>query len=285
LLTGLTIATVGLTVLVFPVLASGPFAAVDPVVQDIWLSHVAELRPIWDYGSAAWPLMVGVPVLIGLATGALAIRRRQPHAVTLMAWLVVYSILTMFQVRWGLMANILVLPFLLAAVAPVYSRLERNASAVVLRPLLLTAVILAAPTLVILAGPSTLVTSQDCTIDSAVALVGPLPKTTVLASQDPGPEMMYRTTHNVIATPYHRNGDGILFVRDVMSLSPDAARPALAGRDVGLILVCPGRDDLTLPPEPAGTLYEALVTGPRPDWVVDVPTSVDTDYVLFEVTN
>src|SRR3546814_9292280 len=32
---------------------------------------------------------------------------------------------------------------------------------------------------------------------------------TVLAFMDVGPELLYRTRHRVIGTPYHRNGDGI----------------------------------------------------------------------------
>jgi hypothetical protein len=87
----------------------------------------------------------------------------------------------------------------------------------------------------------------------------------------------------VIATPYHRNEEGILFVHEVMSKPPAEAHTDLATREVGLILLCPGRDDVTRPDDPSGTLYEALVEGPTPVWANRLPDPPETDFVLFEV--
>jgi hypothetical protein len=268
--------------LLFPVLRGGPFGTVDPTVREIWLYQVAELKPVTDYQSATWPIMVLTPIVLGLIAGVILSVRRDRHAMLLTGWLVTYGILTVGQIRWGLFAHLLALPLLLAAVAPVYDWLGRRSTATVLRPLFLVALIVAVPVTVTLIGSSG-DDQLDCPVGGGAAAVAGLGGTTVLASQDLGPETMYRSDHNVIATPYHRNEQGILFVREVMSMPPEEARPVLATRDVGIILLCPGRNDLTRPPDPSGTLYEALVDGPAPSWVTPVDNPVDNDFILYEV--
>src|SRR3546814_7177911 len=63
---------------------------------------------------------------------------------------------------------------------------------------------------------------------------------TVLAFMDIGPELLYRTRHRVIGTPYHRNGDGIFDGHRILA-SPDlaAARALIEQRRIDLVLLCP----------------------------------------------
>src|SRR3546814_17289824 len=50
---------------------------------------------------------------------------------------------------------------------------------------------------------------------------------TVLAFMDVDPELLYRTRHRVIGTPYHRNGDGIFDGYRILATTYfDAARTA-----------------------------------------------------------
>jgi hypothetical protein len=284
-MTGCTVTGIGLAVLFFPELLAGPFGMVHPRVREIWLYEVAELRPITDYTDAGWPMMVMAPSILGLAAGIAQVARRQKFAVLLTGWLVAYAVLSVFQVRWALFAHMLALPLLLTALAPVYDWLGGRRVAVILRPLFLVAVILAVPTMVIFVDSrSAQATTKDCQVSSVTPTLETLAPTVVLASQDLGPEILYRTEHDVIATPYHRNEAGILYVRDVMSMPPDEAREALAARGVGLILLCAGKEDLTRPVDIEGTLYESLVTGPHPDYVTRIPVGDETDLILFEVS-
>ena len=102
-------------------------------------------------------------------------------------------------------------------------------------------------------------------------------------AHDAGPEILYRTSHNVVATPYG-NEEAFLYTFDVMAEADvGAARDRLHRRDIGLILVCPGRLDIMRPEQVSGTFYEALVVGPRPDFVKEVPLPETTDYLLFAV--
>src|SRR3546814_11260315 len=61
---------------------------------------------------------------------------------------------------------------------------------------------------------------------------------TVLAFMDVGPELLYRTRHRVIGTPYHRNGDGIFDGYRILATTDfDAARAAVDERRIDLVLL------------------------------------------------
>jgi hypothetical protein len=256
---------------------------VDPEVRDIWLFGVAELQSVIEYGRGPeWPAMVIAPIVLGLAAGAFQIRQGRRFAGLLTGWLLAYAVLAFLQVRWALFAHLLVLPLVVTALSPVYDWLGRRREAVVLRPIFLVVAVLVVPTAVVLfsTGP---VDGPDCVLDSTIPTLVAQPRTAVLASQDMGPEILYRTPHNVIATPYHRNEEGILFVRRAMSMTPEMARSALAGRSVGMVLLCPGRDDLTRPVDTTGTLYRSLVDGPLPGYASPISLPSDTDLLLFRL--
>src|SRR3546814_4571546 len=58
---------------------------------------------------------------------------------------------------------------------------------------------------------------------------------TVLAFMDVGPELLYRTRHRVIGTPYHRNGDGIFDGYRILATTDfDAARAAVDERRIDI---------------------------------------------------
>src|SRR3546814_17695743 len=67
---------------------------------------------------------------------------------------------------------------------------------------------------------------------------------TVLAFMDIGPELLYRTRHRVIGTPYHRNGDGIFDGHRILA-SPDLppAPPLLDHPRLDPVLPCPSPVD------------------------------------------
>jgi hypothetical protein len=100
---------------------------------------------------------------------------------------------------------------------------------------------------------------------------------------------MYRTPHETIATPYHRNKAGILDDFHVMEAQDDAeAEAILRRRGVTLILVCPTLDesetyyDVGTP----GTLYERLLENRPPGWLkpVELPASLREDFQLWAVS-
>jgi len=105
----------------------------------------------------------------------------------------------------------------------------------------------------------------------------------VLADQDDGPELLYRTNARVIATPYHRNSSGLLYLHEVLNATDlGLVESRLGERSVDQILVCPSRSDFSRPADPSGTFYEALVERSVPGFVASVPVE-GTGYRLFAV--
>jgi hypothetical protein len=111
----------------------------------------------------------------------------------------------------------------------------------------------------------------------------------ILTEIDLSAELMYRTPHETIATPYHRNRDGILDDFHVMEAQDDAVAEAiLRRRGVTLILVCPTLDESKTYYDvgTSGTLYERLMKNRPPGWLkqVELPASLREDFQLWAVS-
>lgn len=128
---------------------------------------------------------------------------------------------------------------------------------------------------------------------------------TIMASEDDGPELLFRTPHNVIAANFNvpANKDVFDFFN---ARDDDAARAILNKWHAELVLVCrrippfyAGMDhpqlgkNAFLKMESDGKLHmvsslekpafiEKLVNGPAPDWLKPVEIPTTNDYLLFE---
>jgi hypothetical protein len=109
----------------------------------------------------------------------------------------------------------------------------------------------------------------------------------ILTHIDLGSEILYRTPHEVIGTPYHRNARGLLDAHAIWTAaSCDEARQLLRGRNIDLVLL--SRPERPLAPELASCaspFYQTLLEGDPPDWCVPVelPESLPHSYALFEI--
>ena len=54
------------------------------------------------------------------------------------------------------------------------------------------------------------------------------------------PELLYRTHHGVVATPYHRNTTGIMDTIRIFRHTGASVLLAIKARRVDLVLICPG---------------------------------------------
>jgi hypothetical protein len=102
-----------------------------------------------------------------------------------------------------------------------------------------------------------------------------------------GPELLYRTRHRVVGTPYHRNGAGILDTHDFFAArDAEVARRIAARRGIELVLLCPsGSERLFHTREGEVTLLDRLATGAAPAWLrpLALPPRLAEQYLLFEV--
>jgi hypothetical protein len=96
----------------------------------------------------------------------------------------------------------------------------------------------------------------------------------VLMHVSEGPEVMYRTRHSVVGTPYPRNADGQIDAFHIFSATDFAqARRLVEARGLDLVTVCihhPAYFKLTGGPD---TLDSRLRAGESPVWLEAVPLS------------
>ena len=237
---GAAFAFVGLA---YPSCLRSPFADVDPLVREIWLSRVAESLPFLtlahnDAGTAVFSI---VPVAMGLA-GCLVAACRGPSArrasfaltsavvaggLAMAFWQVrVFSTVTAIALCGGLFAA--------QAARCYWQRRKRDTlaslSLALIVPFTATAVSVALPSQA--AGeadaPPPKVTSAQCLAPAAFKPLEPL-KGAVIAPVDAGSFLLVHTDLDVFAAAFHRDNDGNRFALDTM-LAPAAEAGRLAAR-------------------------------------------------------
>ena len=110
----------------------------------------------------------------------------------------------------------------------------------------------------------------------------------ILAFIDYGPEILYRTNYEVIATPYHCNAQGILDAYWIMTATSDEkAHTLVHQRGIDMILVSNKSTEeqyyATAPKQ--STLYERLRKDSIMNWVKEIPLPqpLSSSYRLFRV--
>ena len=274
----------------------GPMADMDPRIGPIWLAHVAEARSLLhgDRGSLGRLLVYLGPVLLGAVGLARHIRARWNDPPDLAAAfylalsLAAFGTLATKELRFAVPAEIVALGPLVLLLDEIM-RLASARLAPALAALPRVAVVLAAAVgctglgLAVVghgnAGVLTVVPPTACPLQSLAALLddptglGASPKT-ILAFLDIGPELVYRTPHRSIGSPYHRNGAGIYDAwRALATDDIDEAKRLMRRRRVDLVLLCPSLPERAYfeGQNGAASLYARLVAGSGPAWLKPVP--------------
>ena len=294
----------GLKVL-FPALLQSPFAAVHPLVHSLWLSKVQEVQGLLQLsGNSNWLRFSRVLAALGLLFWSLPYMfsplfnkaRLTTPWVFFNLGIYLFVFLTIFQIRWGVYANVLLLfpavyflEWCLNKILSLRSPLRQSAARV-------------AVILIIAAGPFTIsiLLNNYLHAPENSPYVPPMRKQlhefldrrkesqTVLTGLDYGARLLYETKHRVIATPYHRNNAGILFLHDVMSADTDEkAFDFLQTRQVNLIVLDRQHPEEYLMEEAkiAGTFYQRLMNGNHPPWLIPValPEQLQDVYLVYEI--
>jgi hypothetical protein len=108
----------------------------------------------------------------------------------------------------------------------------------------------------------------------------------ILTEPSFGPELLYRTRHAVIGTPYHRNTQGIIDNHRLFNVAyHDADRALIDQRGIDLILQCRARDGRYVPVDKTDSFYDRLLAGDHPEWLrpISLPDDLDPQFRLYEV--
>ena len=295
---GTALASVVLAMLVlFPELARGPLGEVDPLYSELRLQRIVEIQPLiaaellasWRFGEIANRVIqvmgiafVAVPFLVVLLMNRRVSGHRIWAAVALA--LAVFLPLTAYQVRWSSYAQVLlVLPYS-AFVAWLLLRVAEHLPASRLqyvRPLIMVAALFWPVGFAQLMPEREIVTASDaCPIKQVSSLLDRAgPSGAILALADHGPELLYRTRHQVLSIPNHRPQPGFTATYHALtSTSPREASGELTRHGVKWVLLCPSLVESSYFGNGHGdqaTLYRRLVEGTPPAWLRPVPLTED----------
>ncbi|ODT65686.1 MAG: hypothetical protein ABS75_30780 [Pelagibacterium sp. SCN 63-23] len=282
----LGLAAAALVVAVYPQCLAGPYGALDPWLQDNWIAAINEARPfhVSFIESPPYAVVVGVPILLGLVTAAIALWRHPGQRLAwliLLVFLVCATLIMLAQVRGARLAILPTVPA--AAWLIVVAR-----RAYLARPVLLPALGLACSWLafsgVILAmlvnGTLGVLqraevdavaemrsSKQSCLVSESYAGLAALPPARIMAPIDLGSHILLETPHEVVAAPYHRNEAGVLDTFRFFNRPADEARAIARERGLGLVVTCDAMPEMQGSGlDDPGTTLNLLAAGTPPDW-------------------
>jgi hypothetical protein len=295
---------------VYPLFFAGPMADVDPRIVPIWLDRVLEMRPLIPTDRpnlGRFVFYLGGGVLVALPF--LKILREErgsprfyPYLFIAFACLLL-SLVSVNHMRFSgyaeaafVVAFAVVLDRLLQWTGRVDNDLARGVlrggfiGLMLMGPILVGGTLMTKPTS---ASTDSGEPMSGCNVRKVAAYLESDPRwstapQTVLAFMDIGPELLYRTHHRVIGTPYHRNGDGILDGYRILATDDLAAAHAMADqRGVDLVLLCqsPPERGFYASEKGAENLYTRLDHGNPPDWLaaVELPPTLQGHARLYRV--
>ncbi len=284
---------IGLVAWLFPAFLDGPYATMSAESIRRWIDSIAEMRPMLDARdlSATLPLFVfhlgaatlALPVALHQAVRGPLDSRRAWRYLTVLG--LVFVGFAAYQQRWGGFAQCaLAIPHAALILAclrradglPARLRaLARAATTVVLLlgfPILGLALIPSGvPRVAGEAGLSCPLSETARWLEDTPAL-GPGPRR-LITHVNFAPEILYRSRHEVIATPNHRNWASIMDSLHALEAAPEVARSIFRRRGVDLLLVCLGAPEARelRARAPAG-LVAAIAEGRPPFWLAEIET-------------
>ncbi len=308
-----SVVAVSIISLIFPKLWSGPFGQVDAQLKSLWLNHVQELHLLGnDFSSLLIGILAWIPSLIpGLITVCYLImnrRRWSPHHVILgLSWLLVTGVTTflaIYQKRWIAYAGIMWAPMAALGLYTLFTRIESKRCFRLYRTLILMFVCGGPVTLAVYLEKDPQLTPK-LTASAAGPLAHPRPvepvsslsayiasnsyintdNSTVLAFMDLGPELLYRTNVHTVASPYHRNTQGIIDGYNTLSAKEEQAPlKIIRKRNINWIVVGANPAEASFYGT-EGTLFKHLLQYDAPDWLLhhaSVMTS-NGQYIIYKV--
>jgi hypothetical protein len=294
----------GTMVILYPGVQAGPMARVPPELWTLWLDRTSEFLPLLGTDQ---PMLAAVSIVRLLPALAIAayLASRGPTE-NRWAWALVavglawFGILaTIVQARWAYYLHVLYPLPLAWALGVLVERCQRFSSRLVGAGLISLAIFVFAfgpalgTALAFGGGEQDQEPAMECAARDVVPELKTLPREggaadIILAPVFWGPELLYRTDLSVVATPYHRNVDGILDSYRIMVSSPDSALNLIDRRGIRWIAVCQGEDWTPLVrPEEEGSLYRALQQGENIPSLepVALPDSLAEHFGLWKVTS
>jgi asparagine N-glycosylation enzyme membrane subunit Stt3 len=296
--------------LLFPKLLAGPGAAFDPAIRPIWLDHVREMQPLWPTtGERAatlfFHLLIAMIAALVIATGV-ARSTREAHWrlwLCLAAAMALAAPVALYYMRFSPYAEIVAGIALAPALQHVVDW-SRRIGPLALRAAFQALAFFACFMAPLSAGAAFKRGAAAEPISPAARAAGtcdiralaehfnraesPLAAAprTIATFVFLGPELIFRTPHRVIGTPYHRNVAGLVDNHAVFAGDVERARRVIEARKVDYVLICPSDHEARIYAR-AGSdrLYNRLIAEAAPAWLAPValPPRLAATFRLYAV--
>lgn len=274
---------------------------VSPEVQQLWLSHVREARPLYRHG---W--RIALPIAALPVTGVVGwlllawVRRRDPErlraTLAASAPLIAATLLLLWQTRTGPAAQAL---GVVGSAALVWMGVPwaANAKNVLIRVI--------GTSLIVCLGFGAAVpaasnffpekkktvnekavdkANSSCTSLAGLRPVARQPKGIVFTFVDLGPRIITVTHHDAITGPYHRNGEQIGDVMKAFRGDEPQAHRIIAKYRSDYLLVCPNMSTATIfMAEARNGFYAQLIHGRVPSWLEPVSLPKNSPFRMWRV--
>jgi hypothetical protein len=307
-------AALGLAVVgwLYPDILDGPFADVPRKVYIFWHTEIAAHRPTFTLGDplagVSTTLFYLGPALVAAVYLPFAFARARagdrPMWTFLALAMAVFVPMGFYQLRWNIYAELLALPIYALLLDRVLEWI--TARRALMDRLVIVAALRAGMVIVFVGGfvaissllglsQSRAKSTQQGNSCNVAAVARHLSGAKYFAAQplniltmiSIGPQLLYQTPHRVVATPDHRNAEGILDTIEFFTArNADSAKAIAVRRQLDLVMICPGSpEDRLFRGLDEQTLFDGLVAGQPPAWLVEVPLQGASvgGYRLFEV--
>lgn len=226
-----------------------PLVALDPLLRDLWLSHVTEAKPLKAFVSdPALLVSTAAPVLLGLLAATVLAWRERGLARGRWAMLAAAILIGFTAALWQIRVFSSVTPLAMVALAAAAAALSARLAGVT--PLLRWLTIGLLCLFVSPIGLALALQSEGdaapretrgaCLEASAFSGLAVLPPARIVAPVDTGAHILAFTPHHVFAAPYHRDNRGNRLAVDAFLAEPAAAERLLRAAGAELLLWCDG---------------------------------------------
>lgn len=304
---------------VTPECLAGPYGMLSPELKQVWLSTVTEAQPFQVYAArepvGAFGSLAPLGIAMVLAVSNLIRSTGEQRAAWVLPTLliVVGTAFCFYQIRTLPFTNAMAIPILGVWLAG----LRRDAIARSASPLkrawpVALGFLAAVPVTYLLVGIRALevveyvsdgkiaaketakapeeqvkglsVAEQNCFDATSGKLLAEVTRGLVMAPLFYGPSVLMLSSHDVVAGPYHRNGQSILDNIRAMHGSFAEAKAIVDRRDVDYIAICAlSRETAVAKNRAPEGLVAKVLAGEGPSWLEPVPAAEKTALTLWRV--
>lgn len=256
-----------------------PLGGLDPLLRDLWLSHVTEAKPLTAFDFETL-LSTALPVVLGLSAALVFAWRgrgaeRWQWAATSAAILAGLAIAA-WQVRAFTSVTPLAMTPLACAAVALADRIAGSYSGLLRRSFVAVICLAVSPIGLTLALHSEHEAPRRprraCLEAKAFASLAALAPARIVAPIDMGAHLLAFTPHSVFAAPYHRDNHGNRLAVDAFLAPPQEAEGLLREAHADLVLWCAGGETASELVERAPSGFAAaLANGDIPPWLAKIP--------------